>query len=426
MVDVKKIRLPLRLSSAAFERLVDAIGDVVGREAHPAKVVMDLAGTEYADLLELMCLIPAARYLEETAGASVLLHFSDLADLTRKFKRLARSDALSALSRKRRLSARMKRLVGFLRYCDYWRLRDGLLANQIGNDLSVSSSAPGGAGTRVRRGGRYIFLPMMFVDSRADLDRVYEEVRGTIASYLAGIPDSVFAGAKPVRGPDDYRMDVVDSLARHVAYEVTDNILEHAYVDAPYGVTTGIVAMRHIGRPENARERVRRVLSAPKWLHEFVEEHLDTDLLEVCVSDGGAGLSATLAQSFRRRHRSTTCSEPAVIEWAFSEESSTRSDSPDEQKGMGLHWAQRHVVDCWRGCLYLRTGHTRWVDHPFLATRRPLVEPGLTLFPGTQYRLLLPLRENWVTTAGRIRELGQQQLALGMGAERSCDRPEGM
>lgn len=410
------------LDFGTFEHLVAAIPQLVEQtlDRKTRSCVFDLARLQWADLMELMCLLVAADWVA-SAGLSPRFEFAHPS---------AKAQRQPAEGQGRVVSRDSRKTGAFVGFSKNYRFVPALVAKRLRTDLSPPDS-PGREEQQLALPGIKLdlehadrtFLPITPI-SRETLDSVHKTVESVVERYLRDVTGE---GAVP--------REQRKSLCHTIVYELCDNSLHHAYrAEAVWPhVRTVVLATRCWRSTGDSFGQYMREASAPQWLRAFAANRRSHDFLEICLVDGGAGIYASLSPACAVHLAGGSRGTEAFAEWperemvqlALSETRLSSDPLPDPTKGLGLYWMRRHVVDAWKGCLYLRSGSVRFVAHPY-QTAGPDVSR-VPWFPGVQLRLWLQMRDN-EKELRRMREEERLRRAKEVSLSRSVrgdgrDRP---
>ncbi len=389
-VTTNRLCLGKRLDFHAIEALAKLIPQLVESSVQrPGNTcIFDLTDVCWADLMELMCLFVAADWVR-SAGLRPAFRFS-----------VPGSEHDSFIDK--RSSGKRDPSDGrgeFLGFCKNFRFVDLIAKKSIKTNWEPSSSRkrqsmseqylPGMSPEHGCVGAK--FVPITHV-SRDSLEDIYKLMCRVTDSFLSEVR------GEPLIPPEQRR-----SLCDKIVFELCENALLHAYRSRTCWshLRTVVFAVRCWRSAKTQLGAYLRSLSAPDWLRSFLEQRSHDDLLEVCLVDGGVGIYPSLLPTYASHVARTDSewrpgkgwSEEKLLRLAFSETPLSSQHDGDPTRGLGLYWMYKHVVQAWKGCLYLRTGRTRVVADPSQPDEL-MVSSDLPWFPGVQFRIWLQMFDN--------------------------------
>lgn len=182
-----------------------------------------------------------------------------------------------------------------------------------------------------------------------------------------------------------------------IVHEVLENSLEHAYGGLTSEVRPRMIAIRRFSKSFLEKNTAKKLGQQSYWLRDLLRTESGCDFLEICIVDIGVGIRASISEVLRDHVAGKLSREPlpaelddlAALRFVLSPHKST-SSATEEGKGYGLYKFQDHV-QAWGGLFLLRSGRARVIQSPASQSRDE--KSNLAFFPGTQVRVLLPMKD---------------------------------
>lgn len=191
-------------------------------------------------------------------------------------------------------------------------------------------------------------------------------------------------------------LSVIESgkLANIIIHEVGLNISEHA--DAEKGYLTMHVVKNIDEEAANSEQRIEyRKRYSTDWDQKYFNENKYSGYIELVIADDGSGIYETLHKNYENNHEGEEYDESDVLEWAFWETSSQKSEKRYEDcSKTGLYWVLRTVSDC-DGFISLRSGESV-ISYNFANNDepvKPFKKTKLYRIRGTQILIRIPLKD---------------------------------
>ena len=410
------IKLPKNLNSKNFddEFIHDVNTFLLSSACQCAEVKLDLTGTTWMDLLEAACLPVAAEWIKKETDGVCDPKF--LFRLPHKFDKASIGNKTGV----------RKSNDFYFHFLSWWRVLDTLFDTQfkidclldkdeyvsydeINNLLKMESDQISPKFMEYITWLKKEWLKQLDINKKGGSLRLLPL---TEVLEKNSISDSVARLKKRLEKVKWMGEDERGTMCDSIIYELCENIIDHAYKPKDPLPKTGLMAVRLLADPTGEGEiinrrinpsRVKKLMtyrieSVPERYKDFFVRNRYSGFFEIVVVDGGRGIIADLASLYAKEkgHEGT---ESEIIDYAF-EEGVTRRDkqiTPTAGKSLSLlkkkvmNWGKsREDIPNWGGLLEVRSIHGRIT---YLPGKDPIRTNDLLKFPGVQYRILLPTRE---------------------------------